>query len=139
MTADPSNVTPQSADAQDETVPLGLRILVIVLGVAIFIMIILIVGTIIKRSFDDKETGVSAQADPDSLLSVTSNNPGSNAALLDISVERPAGAQLVYSQIVGREFLLHFKLAEGGDMIMAVDRFTGTVRRLHVLADGSRP
>ena len=139
MTADQQNVTPQSAEEQGDEVPQWLRTLVIVLGVAIVVMIVLIVGTIVKRSIAGDEDSIVPQTAPE----ISATGPAKyllpNEAPLDLTVESPAGAQLVYSQIAGREFLLHFKLEDDGDMIMTVDRVTGTVRRLRVVPAGARP
>ena len=152
MTVQETNVTPDPASVDDEeqaddtpqeTVPPLLRLTVVVLGVAIIIMLALIVGTLIKRaiSSDEEAQTVASAVLPDIAGPEIANAPATLSPRLDlrdgITVSRPPGALLASSQMAGHELILYFKLQDGGDLIMTVDRTDGRVQRIEIPADGS--
>jgi len=120
MTAAKENVT-QNGDEPIKA-PLGLKILVVVLGIAIVVMLVLIIWKVMVG--DGKESRPETVA-------VSEVQLGSSPFLVDMAIERPAGSELVSTKASATEIILHFSSSEA-DMIVIIDRRSGKESRLTI-------
>ena len=147
MSANQGNVTPnnenlggagengQSSKDEDKP-PVWLIVTVIVLGLAIIGMLVVIVMKVLIGDKDDvavpEEIPVaSEEVDQQSqgLLGILKSNIDYSYPeyLEHIEVNRPKGSQLVSSNVEGFYVILRFKLEDGSDQIMIVNRSDGSV------------
>jgi len=124
MTAAKQNVTRNSAEEVPETtkVPMGLKILVVVLGLAILGMLGLIIYKVLAGGQKTPTT-----AAPNVLAAPTSNA----ASFSDMDVKRPVGSLLVEVTTNSHEIMLHFSGADG-DTLIFIDRTKGTKHSISI-------
>jgi len=124
MTAAKQNVTHGGTeqDQQVQKVPVGLKVLVVVLGLAILGMLGLIIFTVLAGG---KKTS-TAKTIP--TIEKTTEN---RADFPDINIVRPADSALIKVTTGSGEIILHFSSPEG-DTLIFVDRAEGTENRISI-------
>jgi len=139
MTAANENVT-ENGD-ENYKAPMGLKLLVVGLGVAIVLMLGLIIVKVIagdhkkpeplgkealerRASFGDVEVEVPVGSSFSGILY--------QGELQDLTIARPEGAELISYAPNGLEIVLRFKMADGSDLLLAVNRATGKQTRLTI-------
>ncbi|GHF23472.1 hypothetical protein GCM10017044_17500 [Kordiimonas sediminis] len=152
MAVQTENVTSKNADMDEfpqVKAPFGLKMLVIVLGVAIIGMLALIFYKIADeltkaatKDPDAQETTVSANAAPADTGQAVSRSAGSRSAPTvqsarpdaggDYTLPRPEGASLTSTTVRDWEVVLQFRGVDGSDTILILDRASGKVTRIHV-------
>jgi hypothetical protein len=131
MTAANENVTENAVSDGEEAprAPLGLKILVVALGLAILVVLGLIIFKVMagdhKKAKASREAQVAASTLSPSLAEVESG------AIFDLSIVRPAGSSLVSTSVTSAEIVLTFK-APDADTIVVINRATGKESRLTV-------
>lgn len=118
MTPVKENVT-QNGEETPQT-PVGLKVLVVVLGVAIIFMLGLIIWTVM--------TGGAAEDTPPPPVA-TIGETANSAESFDIAVTRPAESELISVQGSPVGIILHFRSLEA-DTVIIIDRVTGKESRL---------
>jgi len=128
MTLVNENVTQNGNDAPKA--PLGLKILVVALGIAIIVMLGLIIWKVMagdhKKSVPATVPGVRMA--PKEHAQVPENV---EASYFDLTVTRPAKSELVRSTVAELEVVLHFRSATA-DTIIVINRATGKESRITV-------
>ena len=127
MTSVKENVT-QNGDDVPQT-PMGLKVLVVVLGLAIIFMLGLIIWKVMMGGAgkDVPVPVVASNLNPYG-RPVGSGRPDSPVDV-DLTIARPAGSELISTQVGSTEIVLHFR-SVSADTIIIVDRFTGNENRL---------
>ncbi len=147
MSANQGNVTPnnenlggaggndQPPEGEDKP-PVWLIVTVIVLGLAIIGMLVVIVMKVLIGDKDEvaasEEIPVASEEvdqQPQELFGLLKSSIDYSYPeyLEHIEVNRPKGSQLVSSNVEGFYVTLNFKLADGSDQIMIVNRSDGSV------------
>ena len=121
MTSVKENVT-QNGEEAPQT-PLGLKVLVVVLGLAIIFMLGLIIW---KVMVGGAEKNVPAPV----TVAPTYDTPAAVESF-ELAVVRPADSDLISTQVSTTEIVLHFRSA-AGDTVVIVDRRTGKESRLSI-------
>lgn len=118
MTPVKENVT-QNGEETPQT-PMGLKVLVVVLGIAIIFMLGLIIWTVMTGGADE-----DVPPPPTATIGETVNS----AESFDLAVARPAASELISVQGSPAEIILHFRSLEA-DTVIIIDRDTGKESRL---------
>jgi len=130
MTAANQNVTHDSAENADDTptvkAPIGLKILVTVLGIAIIGMLGLIIFKII--SGDHKKT---KPAENVALPAISAAPITTNVSYEDVMLTRPKGMELVNVSSDSVSLVLQFK-GPSGTVVMLVDKNNGKTRKIEI-------
>ena len=125
MNGSDEKVTPIDEETM-ASAPFFLKAIVVGLGIAIIAMLGLILYRIVSGPLPEEEqqpvVGTTAPA-----TAVPSGN---------FNVPVPEGAELVSMVPAGAEVFLHFRLREGKDQIVIVNRVTGEISHLWVTAQG---
>lgn len=124
MNGSDQKVTPIDDEAM-ESAPFWLKAIVVGLGLAILGMLGLILYKIIVGP-GEKQSGDTSQDLP--AVSQSVGTPPSG----DFDIDVPAGATLVTMVPAGAEVFLHFRLSDGSDQIIVLNRLTGETSKLWV-------
>lgn len=128
MTPANENVT-ENGD-QNYKAPMGLKILVVALGVAIVLMLGLIIVKVIAG--DHKKPKQLAEAEEKGVISAPVVRKDQLIALKDLSVARPEGGKLVSVAPNGLDLVLRFTMPDGSDELVIVNRATGSQTRVSI-------
>lgn len=134
MTAADQNVTRDLRGQEDDAeagAPRWLVAIVVVLGVAFLAMLALI---IVKLIAGDGPSSTTAQEPAPVAVATNAEMDTASAAVAmrDFNIQRPEGAALVRAELAGRELLLHFRGADGSDILIVLNRMTGQENRVVV-------
>jgi len=132
MATNQPNVTSEETEAVDKP-PRWLVATVIILGLAIIGMLVLMVVKIMAGGSDDatdlpKGSLIDLQTQQADLVGVLQQGP----YLKEASISRPEGARLDSVEVYGHEMVMHFRLADGGDLVIVLNRVTGETSRVIV-------
>ena len=147
MSANQGNVTPDNQNLGKpegngyEKPPVWLIITVIVLGLAIIGMLVVIVMKVLIGD-KDQRSSVPGQVPGNSGRIENIEAQAEKAkGLININykealeVNRPAGSTLVSSQVSGRYISLTFRLENGGDTVLVLDRVDGSIDTVSIPAN----
>lgn len=131
MTAETENVTLANA-LQSETAPMWLKVLVVVLGIAIVGMLALILFKIVAGSGVEEPSAVGVSQSQEAQFSQPVQSGTEPLPPQDFDIVRPEGASLLSVRASGADVIFHFRLPEGSDQIIILDRRSGAVSRVNV-------
>ncbi len=117
MNGSDQKVTPIDEETM-ASAPFWLKAIVVGLGIAIIAMMGLILYRIVSGPSEEPET-VSA------LAPAISAPTSQNLSARDFNIDAPQGASLVAMVPAGAEVFLHFRLEDGSDQVIILNRATG--------------
>ncbi len=138
MTSANENVT-ENADMTPKA-PMALKVLVVALGIAIVALLGLIIWKVMAGDHK-KKAPPQVTAERGSLvggIEVQGLAPQTLQGVLyqtdfsDLILRRPEGGQLVSYTPNGLEIILHFKMADGTDQLLIINRATGKESRITI-------
>jgi len=139
MTAANKNVTENGDEIYKA--PMGLKLLVVGLGIGIILMLGLIIVKVIAGDHKKPEPAGKEALEKGAVLgNVDEEVPARSSfsgilyqgELQDLTIVRPEGAELISYAPNGLEIVLRFKMTDGSDLLLAVNRATGKQTRLTI-------
>jgi hypothetical protein len=127
MAINQPNVTSEETEAVDKP-PRWLVATVIILGLAIIGMLVLMVVKIMAGDGGDEGGEVAGALQAPSIQGAVP----SATYLKEASISRPEGSRLDSVEVYGHEMVMHFRLADGGDLVIVLNRVTGETSRIIV-------
>lgn len=124
MNGSDQKVTPIDEETM-ASAPFWLKAVVVGLGIAIIAMMGLILYRIVAGPGEEPATGSAAAP----VMSVPAYQ---GLSARDFDVQAPQGASLVAMVPAGTEVFLHFRLEDGGDQVIILNRATGEQSTLRV-------
>lgn len=129
MNGSDQKVTPIDEETM-ASAPFWLKAVVVGLGVAIIAMMGLILYRIVAGPGEEPATGAASV--PATSVPVMSVPVSQGFSARDFDVQAPQGASLVAVVPAGADVFLHFRLEDGGDQVIILNRATGEQSTLRV-------